>query len=220
MSPSDIVALRDRTANKSLLMAAAAAVVVYIAGDILSASLYDGYSYRDQAISELTAFGSPVRPMMVTVVLIHNALLLAFGIGILRVARRGIVGWLGALQVAEFVLVGIATHTFWAMSSRGTAPGFNDTMHIALSGVFSLLVVTMMILSAVAFPGGFRGYALATTIVVVAFGIASSLAMRGLARNDTPWAGVFERINAYAYFAWLVVLAATIRRELCSPGVR
>ncbi|MFD6070561.1 DUF998 domain-containing protein [Amycolatopsis lurida] len=216
MPPNDIAGLCARTANRSLLPVTAAAVVVYVAGDIFSALLYDGYSYRDQAISELTAFGSPVRSLMVTVIMIHNVLLLAFGIGVLRVARRGIVRWLGALQIAEFVLVGIATHTFWAMSSRGSAPGFNDTMHITLSGVFSLVVVTMMILSAIAFPGWFRRYALATTIVVVTFGVASSLAMRGLDRNDTPWAGIFERINAYAYFAWLVVLAVLIHHELGS----
>ena len=32
-------------------------------------------------------------------------------------------------------------------------------------------------------------------------------------RNATLWAGGFERINAYAYFAWIVVLAVvTLRR--------
>ncbi|WIV53946.1 DUF998 domain-containing protein [Amycolatopsis nalaikhensis] len=141
--------------RKYLLATAVAAVVVYAAGDVLSALSYDGYRARDQAISELSAFGSPVRPLMVTAILVHNVLLLAFGIGVLRVARSRSVWWIGALQVADFVLVGIATHTFWAMSSRGTPPGFNDTMHIVLSGVFSLLVVTMMVLSAVACPGWF-----------------------------------------------------------------
>jgi hypothetical protein len=209
---------RGRTAKKSLLLAAVAAVVVYAIGDLLSGLLYDGYSFRDQAISELSAFGSPVRPLMVTVILIHNVLLLAFGIGLLRVARRRSVWWIGALSVAAFMIVGIPTHTFWAMSSRGMATGFNDTMHIILSGVFSLLVVAMMILSAVAYPGWFRLYALATMVVVVGFGMASSLAMGGLEQNDTPWAGGFERINAYAYFAWLVVLAImVIRHELGSP---
>jgi len=207
---------RGRTVKKSLLLAAVAAVVVYAIGDVLSGLLYDGYSYRDQAISELSAFGSPVRPLMVTVILIHNVLLLAFGIGLLRVARRRSVWWIGVLQVAGFVLVGIATHTFWAMSSRDLA-GFNDTMHITLSIVFGLLVVAMMILSAVAYPGWFRLYALATMVVVVGFGMASSLAMRGIEQNDTPWAGGFERINAYAYLAWLVVLAVmVIRHELGS----
>jgi uncharacterized membrane protein len=106
-------------------------------GDVLSALLYDAYSYRNQLISELSAFGSPVRLLMVTVILIHNVLLLAFGIGLLRVARRRSVWWIGALQVEEFVLVGIATHTFWAMSSRDRVTGFSDTMHITLSVVFS-----------------------------------------------------------------------------------
>jgi hypothetical protein len=103
------------------------------------------------------------------------------------------------------------------MSSRGTATGFNDTMHITLSGVFSLLMVAMMILSAVAYPGWFRLYALATMVVVVGFGMASALAMRGIEQNDTPWAAGFERIDAYA-FAWLVVLAVmVIRHELFVP---
>lgn len=212
---------RGRTVKKSLLLAGVTAVVVYAIGDVLSGLLYDGYSYLNQAISELSAFGSPVRPLMVTVILIHNVLLLVFGIGLLRVARRRSVWWIGALLVAEFVLVGIPTHTFWAMSSRDMATGFNDMMHITLSVVFSLLVVAMMVLSAVAYPGWFRLYALATTVVVVGFGMASSLAMRGIEQNDTPWAGGFERINAYAYFAWLVVLAVmVIRHELGSSQTK
>jgi hypothetical protein len=206
---------RGPAAKKSLLLAAVAAVVVYTIGDVLSGLLYDGYSFRDQAISELSAFGSPVRPLMVTVILIHNVMLLAFGIGILRVARRRIVWWIGALQVTEFVLVGIATHTFWAMSSRDMATGFNDTMHITLTAVFTIILVAMMILSAAAYPGWFRLYTIGTMVVLVGFGIASGLAMRGIEQNDTPWAGGFERINAYASFAWLVILAAmVIRHEL------
>ncbi|WP_030169390.1 DUF998 domain-containing protein [Spirillospora albida] len=204
---------RDRTATRGLLLAAVAAVVVYVIGDVLASLRYDGYSYLDQAISELSAFGSPVRPLMVTVILIHNVLLLAFGIGVLRVAQRGSVRWIGILQIADFVIVGIPTHTFWAMSSRDMESGFNDVMHIALSGVFSMLVVAMLILSAVAYPGRFRLYALATTVTVIGFGIASSFAIRGLEQNDTPWAGALERINAYAYFAWLAILALTILRR-------
>jgi hypothetical protein len=49
--------------------------------------------------------------------------------------------------------------------------------------------------------------------------MASSLAIQGIEISDTPWAGGFERINAYAYFAWLVVLAVTVmRREM--PAMR
>lgn len=212
---------RGRAGKMSLLLAGVAAVAVYAIGDVISGLLYDGYSFLNQAISELSAFGSPVRPLMVTVILIHNVLLLAFGIGLLRVARRRSVWSIGALLVAMFVVVGIPTHTFWAMSSRDMATGFNDTMHITLSVVFSLLVVAMMVLSAVAYRGWFRLYSLATMLVVVGFGVASAFAMRGVEQNDTPWAGGFERINSYAYFAWLVILAVmVIRHELGSSQTR
>jgi hypothetical protein len=44
-------------------------------------------------------------------------------------------------------------------------------------------------------------------------GTASSIAMGGVEENLTPWAGGFERINAYAFFAWLIVLAVTVMRR-------
>lgn len=211
----------SRRVKKGLVLAAIPAVVVYVMADVLSALLYDGYSYTDQAISELSAFGSPVRPLMVTAILAQGVLLLAFSIGLLRVARRrSAVWWIGAIGVAGFMVVGIPTHTFWAMSSRGMATGFNDTMHITLSMVFSATVIATIALSAVAYRGWFRFYALATMAVVVVFGIAAGLAIRGIEQNDTPWAGGFERINAYAYFAWLVVLALmAVRHELAPPPV-
>jgi uncharacterized membrane protein len=105
------------------------------------------------------------------------------------------------------------------MSSRGMEGGFNDTMHATLSVVFGVLLIAAMALSAVAYRGWFRVYSLVTIAVVVGFGMASSFAIQGIEQNDTPWAGGFERINAYATFAWLVVLAVTVmRREV--PATR
>ena len=155
---------------------------------------------------------------MVTVIMIHGVLVLAFGVGVLRASGRRSLAWVGGLLIAIGV-VGFPTHTVWAMSSRGMVGGFNDSMHILLSAVFSALLIAAMALSAVAYPGWFRIYALATIVVVVGFGMAASFAIQGIEQNDTPWAGGFERINAYAYFAWLVVLAVTVmRREL--PATR
>jgi hypothetical protein len=39
--------------------------------------------------------------------------------------------------------------------------------------------------------------------------MAASFAMHGIQLKDTPWVGGFERINTYAYFRWLAVLAVT-----------
>jgi len=205
---------RSRAAKKALILTPIPAVVVYIVVDVISALLYNGYSFLDQAISELSAFGSPVRPLMVTAILTQAVLMLAFAIGLLRVARRGsALWWIGAIGVAGFLIVGIPNHTFWAMSSRGMVTGFNDTMHITLSIVFTVIVIATMILSAIAYRGWFRLYAMATLAVVIAFGAAAGFAIRGIEQNETAWAGAFERINAYAYFAWLVVLAVMVTQH-------
>jgi hypothetical membrane protein len=219
-SLGDVMSRRWRgpVTNKVLLMAGIAAVVVYVIGDLFSGLLYDGYRYLDQAISELSAFGSPVRPLMVTVILIHGVLVLAFGIGVLRASRRRSLSCVGGLLIAMGV-VGFPTHTVWAMTSRDMEAGFNDRMHIILSAVFSALVIAAIALSAVAYRGWFRLYSLGTIAVVVGFGMASAFAIQGIEQNDTPLAGGFERINAYAYFAWLILLAVTVmRRE--APATR
>jgi hypothetical membrane protein len=200
---------QSRIAMVVLLSAGIAAVALYVLGDLVSSLLYEGYSYWNQAISELSAFGSPVRPLMVTVILIHALLIVAFGVGVLRFGDRPSLRWVGVMMIGAG-LIGFPTHTVFAMSSRGMEFGFNDAMHITLSGIFTLFVCAAMVLSAIAYRGWFRLYAIATLLIIVGFGAASSLAMRGIEENLTPWAGGFERINAYAYFAWIVVLALTM----------
>jgi hypothetical membrane protein len=74
----------NRMDRERLLGAAIACVVPYGLGDLASGLLYEGYSFRDQWISELTAFGSPVRPLMVTAILVHGLLLIAFAVGLWR----------------------------------------------------------------------------------------------------------------------------------------
>lgn len=38
-------------------------------------------------------------------------------------------------------------------------------------------------------------------LVIIGFGGAARRAIQGIGENRTPWAGDFERINAYPYFA-------------------
>jgi hypothetical membrane protein len=203
---------RSPRARTVLLSAGIASVGLYAAGDIASGLLYEGYRYRDQAISELSAFGSPVRGLMASVIILHALLVTAFGVGVWRSADRTSLRVTG-LSMVGAGLVGFPTHTVFAMSSRGMESGFNDTMHIALSGVFTLFVAVALVASAVAYRGLFRAYAVATLLVMIGFGAAASSAIQGIEENATPWAGGFERINAYAYFAWIVVLAVTMLRH-------
>jgi hypothetical protein len=120
---------RSGTANKALLVAGIAAVGVYGLGDLLSGLLYDGYSFKDQWISELTAFGSPVRPLMVAAILVHGLLLVAFGVGVWRSADRRSLRWVGLLLVAAG-LVGVPNHTVFARH-----PGHRGEPHAVGRGV-------------------------------------------------------------------------------------
>jgi hypothetical protein len=119
-------------------------------------------------------------------------------------------GWTVADRLVDR---GFFTQVVFPMSSRWMEPSFTDTMHIIATGVWSLLVLVAMALSAVAYRGRFRLYSIATLLVLVGFGTASSIAMGGIEENLTPWAGGFERINGYAFFAWLIVLAVTVMRR-------
>ncbi|HEX3284085.1 MAG TPA: DUF998 domain-containing protein [Mycobacterium sp.] len=204
----------SRMTKRLLLIAGIVGVGVYAVGDVVSGLLYHGYSFRDQVISELSAFGSPVRPLMVTVIVVHALLVTALGIGIWRSADEKSLRLAGVFMVGAG-LVGFPNHTVFAMSSRWMEGGFNDIMHMVLSNVFSLFVFMAMVLSAVAYRGWFRLYTIATLLVIIGFGGAAWSAIQGIGENRTPWAGGFERINAYAYFAWIIVLALTmIRRSL------
>lgn len=202
------------TATKALLAGVILSATLYALGDLIAGLLYDGYSFRDQAISELTAFGSPVRPLMLTVMLVHGLPLLAFAVVLWRRADRKSLRWAGALLIAAWV-VGLPNHTGWAMSSRWMEPAINDTMHQIGSMVWVLIVSAVMVLAALAYRGRFRLYTIATLLFFIGFGAASGVAIQGIEQNSTPWTGGFERISAYAYFIWLVVFAArVVRRSL------
>lgn len=200
---SEDVTAGQENIGRPVVWTAVAAVTLYSVGDLVSGLLYPGYSFQDQAISELTAYGSPVRPLMMPVMLVHGALLIAFGVGLFRTARSQGLRWTGVLLSAAN-LVTLPTHTVWAMSSRGMQPGINDTLHAQTTIGFGLLVGAAVALSAFAIGGWFRWFAFATLAVIISFGLAASTAMGGIAEDNTPWAGAYERVNCYAYFLWLI----------------
>lgn len=209
-------AWRSRTTTKALLLAGIVTAGLYVSGDVLSGLVYDAsrpYSFRDQWISELTALGSPVRPLMVVVITAHNVLLLAFGLGIWRAASRSrSLRGVGVGIIATTAL-GMVIHPFFPMTSRWLETSFTDTMHGALTFVWGLGIFAIVVLAAVAYRGWFRLYSIATLVVLMGFGAASGIAIKGIEQNNTPWAGAFERVNAYALMAWLVVLAVTVMRR-------
>jgi hypothetical protein len=51
--------------RKALLVSGVLASLLYLGTDVLAALLYEGYSYTDQTVSELSAIGSPTRHLVV-----------------------------------------------------------------------------------------------------------------------------------------------------------
>jgi Protein of unknown function (DUF998) len=211
----------SRRATKVLLLAGVASGLIYVVGDLVSAFVYDGsrpYSLRDQWISELTAYGSPVRPLMVTVITIHGLLGLAFAYGIVRAAgERRSLRWTGLVLVLA-AAVSIWLHPFFPMSSRWMEHGFNDTMHATLTFTWGPIIFVAVALSAVAYRGWFRVFSIAALVAMMGFGVAAGIAIQGIEQNDTPWAGAFERVNAYILMVWLVLLAVTMIRHQLKSG--
>ena len=79
-----------------------------------------------------------------------------------------------------------------------------------------------IMLAAVAIRGWFRWFSIASLVVILGFTALSSVAIQGIEQNDTPWAGALERVSAYGFMVWLVVLAwVTLRpyRAVTQPSL-
>jgi hypothetical protein len=207
--------------QKILLLCGILASLLYVATDILAGMLWEGYSFSSQAISELSAIGAPTRPLVVTLGLIYDVLLIAFGLCVWAIAGGG-----GqrkrALRLVGGLLVGIGAIGFvWApffpMHLRGAEMTFTDTMHWAIAGVVVLLILVMIALGAIAYRRKwFRLYSVGTLVTLLLIGMWSIfVGGAGIAAEQpTPFFGMMERITVYGYLAWVAALAIVmLRRE-------
>lgn len=213
------------TAQKALLACGMVAPLVYLASDVIAGMRWDGYSFRDQTISELNAIGSPTRTLTIVLGLVSYAVLIAFGLGLWRSARAD-----RRLRVAGGALVALGVFALWSvpfasMHVREAGESLSDTLHLAGLAIAGPLLLVIICFGAAAFGKRYRLYSIATILVTLAFGLWSGMDGPGVADNlATPWIGVKERISVYAYQLWLVVFAiALLRRHLAAdaePGRR
>jgi hypothetical protein len=90
---------------------------------------WEGYSSAAQTVSELSAIGSPTRPLWVLLAIPYTLLVVAFGCGVLASARHN-----RALRNAGLVIVAYgATGFVWPfapMHLREAAFTLTDAMHM------------------------------------------------------------------------------------------
>ena len=213
---------RPDAAQRFLLLSGALSSLVYVAADVLGALRWEGYSPVSQAISELSAIDAPSRPIMLVLGLLYDALVIAFGVGMLRVAGRSrALRVAGALTVAfgVFCLTGPFTpmHRREALAAGGAT--LTDTLHIAATIGDMLFIFAIIGFAAAGLGRRFRLFSLAIVLTMLVFGtLTVPDAPRLQAGLSTPWLGLVERINNGAFLLWFAVLAVVLVRRNASEA--
>jgi Protein of unknown function (DUF998) len=204
--------------RKILLGCGIVSSVLYIVTDVLGTLRYPGYSYANQTFSELTAQGSPVRPLMVALNGIsYGVLVSAFAVGVWTSAAPKHAGRITAAMLIGYAAFGFAGGVLFPMKPREALAASEGTlrnaMHIPATAVMSLFIVLAMGFGSTLLGKRFQYYSYATIAILLVFGAVTSLQAGRIATNEpTPWAGVLERINTYATMLWLAVLAIGLLR--------
>lgn len=205
--------------KRTLLFCGVVSPLLYALADALAGLRWEGYSFRDQTISELGAIGAPSRPLFAALLVLVYLLFTAFGAGIWKSAARG-----NPLRIAGALLAGLGVLAltlgqFAAMQLRGAEQGLSGALHLIEGAVAMALLLAAMGFAAAALRSGFAIYTVATVALMLFFGGWSALDIPEVeAGLPTPWVGVKERIYWYSYQLWYIVLAVKLLREPIGSG--
>jgi hypothetical protein len=157
---------RTRSSWRQLLLGCGIAfALLWIGMDVVASIVYDGYSYRDQTVSELSAIGAPTRPFWFALGSVWSALVIAFGVGVWQSAgpRRSL-HLVSGLLIA-YALITLTVGPFSSMHRREVlAAGrrtLSDTLHLVVTGFGVLTFLLEIGFAATAFGTWFRFYSIA-----------------------------------------------------------
>jgi hypothetical protein len=209
LSTTELTEAQGSVLRRVLLACGILGAVIYPLADILASSRYPGFSYRDQAVSELFAIGAPTSTFVVPLFSLSSTLLLLFSIGIWMSANGRRVVQAMAVMMALNTIDALLLWNFFPMHMRGSEPTFTDTMH----GVLAVdpFLFAAVVLGAVALRGWFRAYTVTTLIfssllAIVGFSYVPAV----IANQPTPWMGAIERAAQYATNLWYATLAVVL----------
>jgi hypothetical protein len=205
--------------RKVLLVCGILSSILYVATDILAAMRWEGYSSASQTVSELIGINAPTRPLVVPLFVIYSILVIAFGVGVWRSTDRRRALRLAAIGLAGKEVLGLVVTLFFPIHLRGVQRTLTDTMHGMLTMIGVLFMLLALGSAATAFGERFRLYSIGTILLLIAGGIMAGLDASRIAANlPTPWMGVWERMNIFAYMVWAVVLAINLFRAKGLPS--
>lgn len=194
-----------------ILLCGIVSSLLYVATDLIASWWYIGYSIINQTYSELLATGAPTRPLMLLHSVVYNLLVTAFAIGIWTSANPKRVAHITGAAMIGYAILSMVTPLFFEMDMRGTEITARGSLHGPMTAIMSLFIVLSMGFGAFLLGRWFRFYSFATIIVLIVFGVLTSLQAPQLeAGYPTPWMGLTERVNIYATMLWFAVLSLNL----------
>jgi hypothetical protein len=200
---------------KGLLICGIISSILYAISDMLASLLWKEYSFTAQTVSELIAIDAPTRPLVVILFTIYALLIYTFAAGVWLSAGQKRVLRIAAFLIAGKEVLGLAVTLIFPIHLRGVEGNISDILHGVLTavGVF-LCMFPAMCLGAAAFGMKFRLYSIVTMLLFIPFGVLAGMNQPEYVANlPTPFMGVWERINIYAYMVWIVVFAKLMLRQ-------
>jgi len=216
MDGSSTARMHGRSRNRlvsALLACGVVVAVVQIAGDVIAAALYPGYSYANQTVSELSAIGAPTRPFLAGVGFVFEALVLAFAVGVWLVADGKRSLKISAVLLAVFALNAFVWGLF-PMQQRGSEMAATDVAHIVGAIVQVVTIVLFIAFGSGADGRWFRIFSIALILAILGAGaLVGTQAGRIAAGAPTPFIGLIERVDFYGPSVWILVLAIELLRQ-------
>jgi hypothetical protein len=195
-----------------LLLSGICSSLLYPITDILAGSLYKGYSFNEQAVSELFAIGAPTSRIVVPLLTLCSVFLLAFAIGVWLSSDNKRSMYILAVMIAGNAINSLILWIFFPMHMRGDQKTFTDIMHIIFA--INPFILGSSIFGIFIYRNWFRFYSIVTVLLqIISAIIAFSFVPLLVANQPTPWLGITERISQYGYQLWLLVLTILLLQK-------
>jgi Protein of unknown function (DUF998) len=212
VKPVAVPSWRSRLGKAVLAFGVLAPIYYIVINDVIAASLYPGYDRIARPVSELSATYAPSRSVLVPLDILYVLLMIAFWIGVWRVARSN-----RALRLTAGLMLGstILGLGLFAFPMKTTEMLGANLVHTVIFGVINPLLMLVAIgASAAAFGKRFRLYAILSVLALAGF---SALVAAG---GSAPWFGLLERAVIGVSLVWVAVLSITLLRARPASGSR
>jgi len=203
-----------------LFLAGIASSFLYFAMNIFIPFQFEGYNSASQTVSELSAVDAPTRSVWLVFGYIYTALLIAFALGVwksgsARSPLRQSGNFLLAYGIVSLGWPFAPMHLREVLAAGGAT--VSDTIHLVLAGTTVILMLLAMGFGAAAFRKRFRMYTITSMVILLIFGILTSIEAPNIDANlPTPMIGVWERINIGVFLLWIIVLAVILIKDVKS----